>query len=488
MSDAWLLAHTGIAIVGIVVLITWVKTPPIFGLLIGATYLGLATGLGISGTTEALAVGFGDVMAEIGLLITFGVVIGSLLTATDTLQRVIERLLTLFGEKRVPMVFAVSLSTLFTSIYSDVVLVLTAPLARRLGPRLGPRGIALMGGALTAGIEVGLVFVVPGVAALAVAGLLGVPLGEMFLLGLVVGLPTAVLTMLVFAVLLRRVLRWDPAADELEKTPVDDLDDDAADGGPAADSGPGADGGSDAPGGGGAGSSASTAITTTTVTRPPAEGVQQLPLLLSVSPVLVTLSLIALGALANAFDFPLGPVALLSDPVIAMAIGAGLAHLLAQRVLPRHEVNAAVGKALAMAGPILVLSGLSGSVAEVIGQSGLRDVLAESFSAGLLPPLLLVWLVAAILHIAMGSISIAAITAAGILAPIAGSLGVPVVLIALAACSGALFLPHVSSNFFWMFQSLLGLSTRGTFKTHAVAMSLASVISLPIVLLLDLVV
>ncbi len=39
-----------------------------------------------------------------------------------------------------------------------------------------------------------------------------------------------------------------------------------------------------------------------------------------------------------------------------------------------------------------------------------------------------------------------------------------------------------------MFQSLLGLSTRGTFETHTVAMSLASVISLPIVLALGLVV
>lgn len=446
MSDAWLLAHTGIAIVGIVVLITWLKTPPIFGLLIGATYLGLATGLGAGGTTEALAAGFGDVMAEIGMLITFGVVIGSLLTATNTLHRVLERLLGVFGEKRVPMVFAVSLSTVFTSIYSDVVLVLTAPLARRLGTRLGPRGVALMGGALTAGIEVGLVFVVPGVAALAVAGLLGVPLGEMFLFGLAVGLPTAVLTTLVFTVLLRRLLHWNPAADELER---DHSEEDV-------------------------------------VVQAPDEKTQRLPLGLAVSPVLLTLSLIALGALSNAFRFPLGPVSLLSEPVIAMAIGAGLAHLLARRVLPRHEVNAAVGKALALAGPILVLSGLSGSVAEVIGKSGLRDVLAGSFGTGFLPPLVLVWLIAAILHIAMGSISISAITAAGILAPIAGSLGVPVVLVALAACSGALFLPHVSSNFFWMFQSLLGLSTRGTFKTHTVAMSLASVISLPIVLLLDL--
>ncbi len=77
---------------------------------------------------------------------------------------------------------------------------------------------------------------------------------------------------------------------------------------------------------------------------------RQLPLLLSISPVLLTLALIALGGLANAFELPLGPVALLSDPVIAMAIGAGLAHLLAQRVLLRQEVNAAVGKALATAG------------------------------------------------------------------------------------------------------------------------------------------
>ncbi|WP_232376908.1 GntP family permease [Amycolatopsis aidingensis] len=47
-------------------------------------------------------------------------------------------------------------------------------------------------------------------------------------------------------------------------------------------------------------------------------------------------------------------------------------------------------------------------------------------------------------------------TAAGILAPLAGGLGVDPVLIALAAGSGALFVPHVSSNFFWMFQTCWG--------------------------------
>lgn len=102
-----------------------------------------------------------------------------------------------------------------TSIYSDLLLVLSAPLARRLGPPLGPRGIALMGGALTAGIEVGLVFVAPGVAAIAIAGVLGVPLGDMFLFGLLVGVPTAAIAMLLFQLALPRLVRWNPALDEV---------------------------------------------------------------------------------------------------------------------------------------------------------------------------------------------------------------------------------------------------------------------------------
>lgn len=450
-----LLVHTAIAIVGIVVVITWLRVPPVLALILGAGYLGLAGGLGLEGTAKALSTGFGEVMTEIGLLVTFGVLLGALLTATGTLPRVIEVLLRTFGVKRVPMAFAVSLSTLFTSIYSDVLLVLTAPLARRLAPRLGPRGLALMGGALTAGIEVGLVFVVPGVAAVAIAGVLGVPLGQMLLFGLAIGIPTAVLTMLVFRLLLPRVLRWDP---ELDEQPGPHPDDEEAETAAPAD-GPGA--------------------ATATRTR--------VPLAVQVAPMLLALVLVAMGAILQATGAGSGFLAFLGDPVVAMFLGASAAYLVARRALPAKAVSDAVGKALTTSGPILVLSGMSGSLAAVIGESELKDVLASAFTAGFLPPLLLVWLVAAVLHVALGSISTAAIAAAGILAPIAGSLGVPTVMIALAAASGALFVPHVSSNFFWMFQSLFGFTTRGTFKTHSVAMTLASIISLPLVLVLQLV-
>ncbi|WP_232666611.1 GntP family permease [Pseudonocardia sp. TRM90224] len=447
-----LLLTTAVVIAGVVVLITWAKAPPVFALMIGTLVLGVTTDVGFAGTPEAVTAGFADVLGDIGVLITFGVVLGALLTVTDTMQRLVEAVLRVFGERSVPYVIAVALSSLFTSIYSDVLLVLSAPLARRLGPRLGVRGIALMGGALTAGIEVGLVFVAPGVAAVALAGLLGVPLGQMFLFGLLVGVPTAVITMVLFQLALPRLVRWDPELDESalpesalpeSALPVDEPDDPQL-----------------------------------------REGTANLPLALAISPVLLALALIALGALAGGLGWDGAVVGFLTDPVIAIFIGAGWAYVLASRVRSGSEIRAAIGVALTSCGPILILSGISGSLGAVIEGSGLADVLSVAFSSAFLPPLLLVWLIAAVLHVALGSISVAAITAAGILAPIAGGLGVPIVLVALAAGSGALFLPHVSSNFFWMFQSLLGLSTRGTFKTHTVAMSLASVVSLPLILVL----
>lgn len=159
MPDHFMLfANTTIAILGIVVAITRFRFPPVFALLFGTLYLGLVTPLGASGTPQAVADGFADVMGDIGILVTFGVILGALLTVTNTMQRLVEAVLRRFGDRSIPYVFAATLSCLFTSIYSDVLLVLSAPLARRIGPRLGAKGRALTGGALTAGIEVGLVF------------------------------------------------------------------------------------------------------------------------------------------------------------------------------------------------------------------------------------------------------------------------------------------------------------------------------------------
>ncbi|MHC5262761.1 GntP family permease [Streptomyces sp. UC4497] len=481
--EALLFLSTAVAIGGIVVAITWLKLPPVLALLFGTLFLGLTTSVGAKGTPDAVADGFADVMGEIGILVSLGVMLGALLTAADTMQRLVETTLKVFGRRSIPYVFAATLSSLFTAIYSDVLLVLSAPLARRLAPKLGERGRALMGGALTAGIEVGLVFVAPGVAAVAIAGILDVPLGQMFLLGLVVALPTALLTVLVFSVVLRW-MKWDPASDEIE-TETDNEDVGDGDDVPAAV--PAARAGNPAPAPGSTSAETKAAGTMIAAPAEPApaartKGPRPLPLTLAVTPVLLVLALIAGGALADGLSLDAAPIGFLTDPVVALLLGTTVAYVLARQVRSRDEIGDVIGKSLAQCGSILVLSGISGSLGAVIERSGMGRTLGDLFSSGILPPLLLVWIMAAVLHIALGSISVAGITAAGILAPIAGHLDTPLVLVALAAGSGALFVPHVSSNFFWMFQSLLGFSTRGTIKTHTVPMTLASLISLPIIL------
>ena len=75
------------------------------------------------------------------------------------------------------------------------------------------------------------------------------------------------------------------------------------------------------------------------------------------------------------------------------------------------------------------------------------------------------------------------VTASGIIGPLLPQLSVSPVAIGLAIASGSLFAVQVNSNFFWMFKALLGLSTTGALKTLTVVTSIASVVSLPLVIL-----
>ena len=126
----------------------------------------------------------------------------------------------------------------------------------------------------------------------------------------------------------------------------------------------------------------------------------------------------------------------------------------------------------------------SGAVIEATGLDGLLgDLFQADEGAPVILSILLAWFIAAVLHLAIGSVSVAAITAAGIIAPILDSLTVSPIVIGLAIASGAMFALQVNSNFFWMFKSLLGLSTKGTLKTLTLVTSVASVVSLPLVML-----
>src|SRR3712207_3482873 len=277
--------HSAIAILAAIVLIIGFKVDPVISLLLACVYLGLATGQGGEGTVEQITGGFGEIMAEVGLLIGFGVLIGALLHAMGTFNDLVEVLARRVG-RRLPYAVAGTLSTIFPSIYVDVQVVLAAPMAKESAPAVDRRhGLPWLAGAMAIGIFAGYVFVVPGLAAVAIAGLLEVPLGTYLLYGLPIGLATALITTLLFRQLLRRGY-WDEGSD---------LDQDAVveEGRPHDE----------------------------TEDVPQAEGTAKWPLWVRLLPILVPLVLIAAGAIAGLAEVSNPVLTFFGDANIALFVG-----------------------------------------------------------------------------------------------------------------------------------------------------------------------
>lgn len=468
--------HTTIAIVLVIGLIIKIKIDPVISLILGSLYLGLATGVGFAGTIEAITTGFGGIMAEVGLLIGFGVLIGSLLHSTGAFRRLVAILVQRVGPGRLPYALTSMLAVVMPSIYVDVQVVLAAPVARSASPFIGRTGLPVLASALGIGIFAGYVFVIPGLAAISIAGLLDIRLGDWLVYGIVIGLVTAVVSSLVMKLLFSAGGFWDPETDE----EVDEamVEQEAADRAYLT----------------GEAESSEDAIAQREASRTAAEaeeGVRRLPLVVLMLPILVPLVLIAFGAFAELGGWSNAFIAFLGDANIALFMGLLGAYFLSRASAGRESTNEAMEDGFHTTGEILLITGVGGSLGAVIEATGLDAVLGDLFSADSGAPvvltILLAWFIAAVLHLAIGSVSVAAIAAAGIIAPILGSLDVSPIAVGLGIASGALFALQVNSNFFWMFKSLLGLSTKGTLKTLTLVTSVGSVVSLPLVIVAALV-
>lgn len=469
MSDIAILINTAVAVLAAVVLIVRFKVNPVISLVIASLYLGLSTGLGVTKTIETITQGFGDIMVEVGLLVAFGVLMGSILNETGAIRRLVEHLLNVFGPKRLPYTMALAVSTALQTIFLDVLLVIAAPLARRMAPQIGKHGTARIATAMAIAGEVGIVLMVPGVGAVALAGMLEVPMGKMLVFGLLVVVPTVLISVAVMSFFFDRGF-WKAQSDE-QLLAEDDV--------------PGARQLSSA-----AGTSGEAALIGGAGTAPATTAVQaaqrrQAPLFLLFLPLLASLLLIATGALADILGYEAGWIQLVGNPVVALLIGLIGTILVARFTIGQKSIDRGVASGFKESGQILLLTGVGGSLAATVSSAGLGDIMGQFFAASTVAPLLVVWGIAALLHIAVGSVTLSGITAAGLLAPIAPSLGIDPVLIALAAGSGALFMVHVTSNTFWLLQSLFGQTVRGALKTVSVGVSIASIVALGMVMILN---
>lgn len=217
--------------------------------------------------------------------------------------------------------------------------------------------------------------------------------------------------------------------------------------------------------------------------RSPAPGVTAATLLLPVGLMLLRTVVELSGSKSAAASVMI----VLGHPVVALLLSVLLAGVTLGAGLGRSaaQISTSLTEALPPIASILVIIGAGGGLKQTLIETGVGETIARAAQGSTMSPLLLGWLVAVAIRLATGSATVATITAAGILAPLATGHGVDPSLLALAIGSGSLFFSHVNDAGFWLVKEYFGMSVAGTLASWSVLETLISIVGLACVLALS---
>jgi len=178
-------------------------------------------------------------------------------------------------------------------------------------------------------------------------------------------------------------------------------------------------------------------------------------------------------------------------PIVALLAGVvfGMFALGAKVGMDRRQISASLGGALPGIAGILLIVAAGGGFKQTLVDAGVGEVVGNAAKSVNLSVLVLGWLIAVGIRLATGSATVATITAAGLVAPLATGLDTNgVALLALAIGSGSLFFSHVNDAGFWLVKEYFGMTVGQTLKSWSVMETIISVCGLVFVLLLNAVV
>jgi Gnt-I system low-affinity gluconate transporter len=181
----------------------------------------------------------------------------------------------------------------------------------------------------------------------------------------------------------------------------------------------------------------------------------------------------------------------IGHPFSALIIATLIAtyFLCFKRGMGKQKILDLSTKALGPAGIIILITGAGGVLKQVLVDSGIGQIMAESMANSALPPILLAWLLAAVVRVTQGSATVAMITAAGIIAPVISEFGLndpQRALIVIAIASGATLLSHVNDSGFWLVGKYLGMNEKQTLQSWTVMETIIAICGLVFTLLASL--
>ena len=171
----------------------------------------------------------------------------------------------------------------------------------------------------------------------------------------------------------------------------------------------------------------------------------------------------------------------IGNPITAMFIAAFVAYYMLglRREMKMTDLLSKTEDCFSSIANILLIIGAGGAFNGILKASGLSDNLANILSHLDLHPILLAWLVAIILHAAVGSATVAMMGATGIVSPMLGLYpNISPEIITLAIGSGAIGCTIVTDSLFWLVKQYCGATMTEIFKYYTTATFIASLVAL----------
>ncbi|ANY21830.1 GntP family permease [Gordonia terrae] len=439
-----LAALAGIAV--IVVAITIAKVHPFLALVGGGATVGIVAGESIPTVLESFTAGFGTTAAGVGILIALGAMFAKLLADSGGADEIVDTIVGHASPRMLPWAMALVGAIIGLPMFFEIGLVLLMPViylvARRSGLGLIPIGIPAL-----AGLSAMHGFVPPHPGPLVAIDALGADLGMTLGLGVLVAIPTIIVSGPLFGVLAGKWVTVD-APTTFDVDPAD---------GPT--------------------------------TKRPSFAITMFSVLL---PVVLMLG----KAIAEIFiadeDQPLRKVLdILGTPLIALLIAVIVAMFTLGRGsgMDRETISKCTGAALPAIAGILLIVSAGGGFKEVLVDTGIGTLLADWATGANVSVLLLAWTLAALIRLATGSATVATITASSLILGLVDGMGSgELSLVVLAIGAGSVFLSHVNDAGFWLVKEYFGMTVGQTFKTWSMMETVLSVTGLIVVLALGLVI
>lgn len=434
------------AVVVLVLLITKCKLHPFLALSLAALGLGLAAGISPGPTVEHYQDGFGDALKSTGPTIGLGTLLGGILLGSGAADRIATVFIGARPVKWIPTAITAAALLIGMPHLFDVSFVMLVPLVYAVAKRTGSH-LLYVGLPMAAGLYVSHGLLPPHPSPTLAVSAYDASTGLTIFYGLLIGIPLAVVS---GPLLTKVVSRWFGPAPDLDRGPVPTTD-------PEPDN---------------QRRPVSFTLALITVLLPP--GLMLIGTLGTANT--------AKGTLPYAFfeACDTSVLSLLAAVVFAFfALGIRSGFGLGQ-------LQKMAAKGLGPVGAIVLILGAGGGLKEMLTATGIDKVISDYAVDWSVPPLLLGWLVAALLRICLGSATVATAAATGIVAPLLSAYpGVSPELMVLATASGAVMLSHVNDSGFWLFKEYFQLSVAQTFRTWTLMLSLQSLLSLGGVLLLS---